>query len=112
MQLVGQSDAAPLLPHVNDHAAAVRDNPLHRRIQLLAAVAPQRMEDVARQTFTMDTRQNIFFSSDFAINQRQMFATVMLCDKAMQFELAIRRRKLHAFNAFHQTFRPAAVFNQ
>ena len=41
MQLVSQTDAATFLPHVNDHAAAIRDDPLHRRVQLLAAVATQ-----------------------------------------------------------------------
>ena len=112
MQLVGQADAAPFLPHVDDHAAAVRDNPLHRRVQLLAAVAPQRMEDVARQALAMNTRQNIFLTRDFAIHQRQMFAAVMLRDEAIQFEFAIRRRKLHAFHTLHQTFRAAAVFDQ
>ena len=47
--LVHEADAAPLLAHVEDDAAALGGDARHGGVQLLAAVAAPRAEHVARE---------------------------------------------------------------
>ena len=46
-QLVGKADAAALLRQIQQHAAAGLVQSLHRRLQLLAAIAAQAAQQVA-----------------------------------------------------------------
>src|SRR5688572_14021545 len=57
-QLVLEADAAPFLAHVEEHAPALGRDPLEREIELRAAVAERRAEQVAGQAFGMDARQH------------------------------------------------------
>ena len=48
--LVGEANSAAFLIQVDQHAPALVRDALHRRVELRAAVAAGRMEDVARDT--------------------------------------------------------------
>src|SRR5256885_9846109 len=53
MNFCRQTNTAAFLAHINEHAVArFRDLP-QRRVQLIAAVAPLRTKNVARETFAM-----------------------------------------------------------
>ena len=57
--LVGEADAAPLLPQVEDGAGAgVRDRG-HRGVELLLAVALERAEDLARHALGVDAHEDV-----------------------------------------------------
>ena len=58
-QLVEQADAATLLREVEEHAAALVLDPLQRVVELLAAVAAQRVEDVAGQALRVHADQHV-----------------------------------------------------
>src|SRR4029079_9285983 len=51
LELVEEPDAAALLGHVEEDAAALARDLVERLLELLAAVAAQRVEDVAREAF-------------------------------------------------------------
>ena len=70
--LVGQADAAPFLVQVQQHAAALLGDPLHRRVELRAAVAARRVEDVAGQAARVDAHQHVLAVADLALDQRDV----------------------------------------
>src|SRR5215212_3864553 len=59
LQLVEQADAAALLRHVEEDAAFLVRDPAQGEVELLAAVAPQRVEDVAGQTLRMVAYEHV-----------------------------------------------------
>ena len=77
LQLVGlelceQADAAALLRHVEEHAAALVGDRVQRRVELLAAVAAQRVEDVAGQAFGVDADEHVVGAVDVASDERDV----------------------------------------
>src|SRR5262249_25811026 len=86
--LVPQTDAAPLLVQVQKHAATLRRNSLHRRVQLCSAVAPDRMEHVSGQTRGVHTHHDVLAVADFATHERYVLLVVELVLKDMDVELA------------------------
>ena len=64
LQLVQQADAAALLRHVEEDAALLGGDPPQREVELLAAVAAQRVEDVARQTFGVHAHEHVLGAVD------------------------------------------------
>ena len=58
-QLVEQADAAALLGEVEQHAAALVLDHRERRLELLAAVAAQRVEDVAGQALGVHAHEHV-----------------------------------------------------
>src|SRR6266545_6725987 len=69
-QLVEQSDAASLLRHVEEHAALLGCDPTQRVLELLAAVAAQRVEDVPGQTLRVDAYEHVLLPLDIALDER------------------------------------------
>ena len=57
MNLRGQADAASFLAHVNQHAAAFFGDLPQRGVQLIAAIAAARTEDVAGETFAVHAHE-------------------------------------------------------
>ena len=58
-QLVEQADPAALLGEVEQHAAALALDHRQRRLELLAAVAAQRVEDVAGQALGVHADEHV-----------------------------------------------------
>ena len=58
-QLVQQADAAALLREVEQHAAALLLDHRERRLELLAAVAAQRVEDVAGEALGVHAHEHV-----------------------------------------------------
>ncbi len=57
-QLVGEADATPFLRQIQQHAAALVVQALHRGLQLLAAIAAQAAEQVAGEAGRMRTHRH------------------------------------------------------
>src|SRR5262249_674356 len=58
-QLVQQADAATLLRHVEEYPALLRRDLAQRLLELLAAVAAQRVEDVAGEALGVNTNEDV-----------------------------------------------------
>src|SRR6266567_4902227 len=71
-QLVEKTDAAAFLGHVEQHAALLAGDLLERLLELLAAVAAQRMEDVAGQALGMHTHEDVLGTLDIALHERNV----------------------------------------
>src|SRR5579875_4008734 len=70
LQLVEQADAAPLLRHVEEHPSAFGGDRRKRRLELLAAVAAQRVEDVTREALGVDAHEHVL--ADLAHHEREV----------------------------------------
>src|SRR5208282_5414522 len=67
--LVEQSDAAPFVEHVNQHAVAGLIDQIHRNLELLAAVTARAAEHIAGQALRMQSHQRRPLRGDFALDQ-------------------------------------------
>ena len=72
LQLVDEADAAALLQEVEEHAAAGLDDLLHRELELLAAVAARRAEDVAGQALRVDAHEHRLVLADLAVDEGEV----------------------------------------
>src|SRR3954468_11314817 len=70
--LVGQADAAPLLVEVEEHAAAFGGDPCHRGVELRAAVAPRRVEDVPGQAPRVHAHHDVLAVAEIAVDKRDV----------------------------------------
>src|SRR5207253_10514384 len=73
-QLVEQADAAALLRHVEEDSSFFGGDPPQREVELLAAVAAQRVEDVAGKTFGVDAYEHVLRAVDVALHERNVRA--------------------------------------
>ena len=76
LELVEQADAATLLGEVEQHALALGLDHRQRRLQLLAAVAAQRVEDVAGQALGVHADQHVLLARDLALDHRDVVLVV------------------------------------
>ena len=74
LELVEQADAASLLRHVEEHAAVLGGDAAEREVELLAAVAAQRVEDVAGEAFGVDADEHVLRAVDVAVHEREVRA--------------------------------------
>src|SRR3546814_317359 len=75
--LVADADAPALVaPEVDDHAAALALHELHRRIELDAAVAAHRAEDVAGEALAVHPDQDVVLAGHGALHQRYVLLAV------------------------------------
>src|SRR4029453_12678891 len=72
LQLRKQADAAALLRHVEEDAALLRLDPLERELELVAAVAAERVEDVAGQTLGVHADEDVLRAVDLALHERDV----------------------------------------
>ena len=75
-QLVEQADAAPLLGEVEQHALALLLDHRQRGLELLAAVAAQRVEDVAGEALGVDAHEDVLRAGDLALDHRDVVLVV------------------------------------
>ena len=76
--LVLEADPAPLLAHVEDHALPGLVDHLHGAVELLAAVAAERAEGVAREAFAVDADEDLVLFADLALHERDVVDEVDL----------------------------------
>jgi hypothetical protein len=62
----------PLLRHVEEDAARLGGDPFEGQLELLAAVAAERMEDVARQALRMDADEDVLLALHLALDERNV----------------------------------------
>lgn len=87
-QLVHQTDTTALLAHVEDQAFALFVHHLHGAVQLLAAVAFGRAEDVARGTGRVNPHHDRLAVRPFALLESQMGSTVVELGVGDELEVA------------------------
>src|SRR5262249_3145109 len=88
-QLVQQADSAPLLAHVEDDAAYLFLPARERDFEFLAAVAQERMEDVARETLRVDADEDVLDDLDVALDERDVLLVRQQLAIGDRVELAV-----------------------
>ena len=95
VDLVAEPDAAPLLVEIDDGAFALLLDHLHRAVQLLAAVAAVRTEDVARDARRVYAHQHGFVLRPLPFRQGHVLHAVRLLTERRNAEIAPLRRQGH-----------------
>lgn len=95
VDLVAESDAASLLIEIDDGAFALFFDHLHRTVQLLAAVAAIRTEDVARDARRVYAHQYGFVLRPLPFCQGRMLHAVRFLAERRNAEFAPLRRQGH-----------------
>ena len=111
LDLVGKTDPASFLTHIDDDSGTFLCDHLHCLMELIAAIAAAGTEHIAGQTFTVDTGQHGILAGNIAHRQRQMHLIVHFRLVEMQFEIAVIRRQIDRFHALDKLFRLSAVCN-
>src|ERR1043166_2563001 len=104
--LVGESDAAAFLIQIEQDAAALRGNELHRRLELRTTVASRGAEHIAGQARGMDTREHVLAAADLTADERDMRRPVVRALIDVNGEIAVLRRQFRRGDAAHH--RPRA----
>src|SRR3954453_20248491 len=112
LALVQEADPAPLLRHVEKHSARLLGDPLERELQLLAAVAAKRMEDVAGQAPRVDAHEHVLLAVDVALDESDVVLARKRLTEGDGREVPVRRREPHGGHALDQLLRLAAVLDQ
>ncbi len=110
--LVHQSNAASLLVHIQNNPLTFFLDLLHSHVELFAAVATVRAENIASRTRRMNTDQDRLTLFPFTLNQRHMLQTIVDLSERDKAEIAIFSRHLHLFATFNSTFATQAVGNK
>ena len=100
--LVHQSNAASFLLHVDQHAAPLLLNHLHGLVQLFAAVAAQRTEDVAGGARRVHTHHDGLAFAPFALAQCEMLQTVAHLTEGYEVEMSVGGGHLHFVAHLHE----------
>ena len=75
-QLVQQPDPAALLGEVEEHAAALLLDHRQRRLELLAAVAAERVEHVAGEALGVHADEHVLGAGHLALDERDVVLVV------------------------------------
>ncbi len=109
LDLVGQTDAAPFLPHVQEHSTSGFLDHLERSVHLFTAIAAHRTEDVAGQALRVHADQDRFRARDVAADKRHVMIAVQKTFVEEELELPVARRHDGFHDAPHQDFGPPAI---
>ena len=114
VDLVHQPDAAALLVEVDHHAAPFFFDHAHSHVELLAAVAAQGAEDVARHAGGVYTHQHGFVGAfaDVAFDQRRMLQPVALLTEGDDAEGTVFGGQLGLDTLLHERLGAEAVGDQ
>ena len=112
LELVQQADAAALLRHVQEHARIFLGQPLERLLELLAAVAAQRVEDVAGQALGVDADEDVLGALDVASHERDVVLAGQLLAERDRLEVAVGGRELDGRRALDELLRAPPVLDQ
>ena len=111
-QLVQQADPAALLGEVEQDAGALALDHRQRRLELLAAIAAQRVEDVAGQALGVDAHEHVVDARDVALDQRDVVLVVHQRAVADGGEVAEAGRQARLDHALDELVVPAPVGDQ
>src|SRR5450830_1062866 len=75
LELVEQTDAAPFLRHVEENSALLLGDATECVIELLAAIAAQRVEDISSQAFLVDAHEHVLGPVHLSHHQRHVVLT-------------------------------------
>ena len=112
VDFVAQPDAAPLLIEVDDGAPAFAVDHLHRLVELLAAVAAVRAEDVARGARRMHAHQHRIVFGPLPFRQGHMLHAVGFLAERCDLEFAPLRGQGHRHALFDDRLLAEAVGDQ
>jgi len=111
-QLVMQPDPAAFLADVEDHAPALGRDQIHGKLELVAAIAPLRAEDITGQALGMHANENQPAGRDITHGQREVGTGIERICIRRDPELAVPRGQPCRRATAHQGFRLAAVGDQ
>ena len=94
-QFVHQSDATALLIHIEHHSPPLFIHHLHRAVQLCAAVALARAENVAGDARRMHPHEHIIALVPLALAEHQMGESIVELRVGNQVEVAPLRWQFH-----------------
>ena len=112
LQFVQEADAATLLRHVEKDAALLRADPCQRLVELLAAVAAKRVEDVAGQTLRVDAHEHVVRAVHVSLHERDVMLAGEELAERNGGELAVRGRQPHGRGALDELLRAPPVLDQ
>ena len=109
LQLVGfdlgtQPDASPLLPHVENDPSTFLFDSRHGRVQLGAAVASARAENVSGQAFAVHPNHDPFFAGHFTFHQSQVLGSIHFGGVQVQREITVVGGHTDRFDPVDQFF--------
>jgi len=91
--LVRDPDAPPFLGHVEQHPHGRATDSLHRRVELLAAIAPFGSEDVARHALGVEADEDVPLPRDPALDERDVLFSRVRTNKRVDPKVAVSRRQ-------------------
>src|SRR5207244_12822963 len=109
LELVEEADAAPLLGHVEEHAALLLGEPVESLLELLAAVAAKRVEDVAGETLRVHADEHVLGALDLASDERHVVLARQLLAERDRGELAVTGGKSDRSRALDELLRAPPV---
>ena len=112
LELVQEPDAAPLLRHVQEHAARLGGDAPQGGVELVAAVAAQRVEDVAGQALGVDADEHVVGAVDVAVHERDVVLARQLLAEGDRLELAVLGRQPHRDLALDELLVAAPVLDE
>ena len=109
---IAEADAASLLLEVDDGTLALPFDHAHRLVQLVAAVAAARAEDVARGARRMHARQHRFVFRPLAFGERHVLQPVALLPERRDAEVAPCGRQVDGLALLDDGFFAQPVFDE
>ena len=110
--LICKSDAASLLPYVEDNALTLCLDAAHCRCELIAAVTAHRAERIPRQALRVHAHENIFLAAHIPLDNGEVTAFVERVLVGDQFEMPILAREVHLRNPMDKVLRMFAVLDE
>src|SRR5260221_6584972 len=110
-QLVEKADPATLLRHIEKDAAPLRLDLRERLLELLAAVAAQRVEHIAGEALGVDAHEDVLCAVDLAHHEREMRLAGELLAERDPGELAVLGRQAHGRAALDKLLVTAAILD-
>src|SRR5262249_58838564 len=101
--LVEQPDATAFLVEVDHDAAPLGGDHPHRALQLPAAVAASRAEDVAGETLRVHAHEHALLVLHVAVDESDVLGRVDVVPVADNAEFTIRRRNARRRDGMHET---------
>src|SRR5206468_8256630 len=98
--------------HVEQDAALLVGEPRQRLLELLAAVAAQRVEDVPGQALGMDADEHVLGAVDLAADECDVVLARQLLAEGDRLELAVRGRQADRRRALDELLGPTSILDQ
>src|SRR5262249_30834765 len=107
-----EADAASFLAHVDHNSATGFGNLAHGLMQLRATIATAGTEDIASETFAVNTDEHIFLAGHFATNESEMMLAIDFGTIEVKAEIAVIGWELHDLDSFNQFLAGATILDE